>query len=89
MQQNLSGSHGPRNNTIERVVVGGKRRSCVLSDKAFAAARSYGRLGGGRKLHKQKFDFSKNFCYNIYVKKIKKKNFYIMRSGEVVISSPS
>lgn len=48
IQQRLSGSHEPRNNTIERVVVGGKRRSCVLSESGFAEARPYGRLSGDR-----------------------------------------
>ena len=32
--------------------------------------------------HKQKFDFSKNFCYNIYVKKIKK---YISNNVRTVL----
>ena len=34
--------------------------------------------------HKQKFDFSKNFCYNIYVKKIKK---YISNDVRTVLST--
>ena len=40
------------------------------------------RLNPARRYHKQKFDFSKNFCYNIYVKKIKK---YISNNVRTVL----
>ena len=35
------------------------------------------RFNPARRYHKQKFDFLKNFCYNIYVEKIQKEKLYI------------